>query len=136
MKVGKNTKIWHPELSNILNCEIGNDCVIHASVWIGDNVKIGNKVKIQAFCFIPDGITIEDNCFIGPGVIFTNDKYPPSHGQHWSKTLVKEEASIGAGVVILPGIIIGRQAMIGAGAVVTENVMAFTTVVGNPARRI
>jgi len=135
MKHGKDTTIYHPELSNLMKCEIGEGCKIHSHTWIGDNVKIGNNCKIEAFVFIPDGVTIEDDVFIGPHVCFTNDKYPPSGGRHWAKTLVKEGAAIGANATILPGITIGRKALIGAGSVVTENVMAFTTVVGNPAKR-
>ena len=132
MKTGKGTRIWHPELSTLLDFEIGEDSVIHSHVWIGNNVKIGNRVKIQAFSFIPDGVTIEDDCFIGPRTTFTNDKHPPSG--NWSKTLVKQGAKIGAGAVILPGITIGQNAMVGAGAVVTKDVFAGEVVVGNPAK--
>ena len=135
MKKGKHTRIWHPQKSVLCNCFIGDDCVIHAPVWIGNNVKIGNRVKIQAFAFIPEGIEIEDDVFIGPGVVFTNDKYPPSGG-NWSKTLVKKGAKIGANATILPGLIIGKNSFIGAGAVVTKNVLANITVVGNPAKKL
>jgi UDP-2-acetamido-3-amino-2,3-dideoxy-glucuronate N-acetyltransferase len=120
MKQGKNCKIWHPELSTLLDCSVGDDCTIHSHVWIGNNVVIGNRCKIQAFAFIPDGVVIHDDVFIGPGVVFTNDLYPPSDG--WLATTVKKGASIGARSVILPGIIIGQNAVIGAGSVVTRNV--------------
>lgn len=133
MKTGNNTKIWHPEKSVILDCEIGDDCTIHAPVWIGANVKIGNRVKIQAFSFIPDGVTIEDDVFIAPHVCFTNDKHPPSHG-NWSQTFVRNGAVIGANATILPGVTIGRRALIGAGAVVTKDVAPHQVVVGNPAK--
>lgn len=101
---------------------------------IGGNVKIGDRVKVQAFTFIPDGITVENDVFIGPGVTFTNDKYPPSHGKGWSVTLVKEGASIGARATIMPGVVIGRNARIGASALVTKDVPDNVTVIGIPAR--
>ena len=125
------TKIWHPELSNIGNCIIGANCIIHSHVWIGDGVVIGSNVRIQAFCYIPGGVTIEDDVFLGPRVTMTNDRYPPS--PNLEKTLVKKGASIGAGAVILPGITIGENAIIGAGAVVTKDVPDGVTVYGNPA---
>ncbi len=133
--IGNNTVVYKEELSNIADeAIIGEDCKIHSHVWIGKNVKIGNNVKIQAFSFIPDGVTIEDNVFIGPRITFTNDKYPPSGGKGWTETFVKSGASIGAGAVILPGITIGKNARVGAGAVVTKNVPDNEIVVGNPAR--
>ena len=133
-KVGFGCMIWHEGLSNIGVCEIGTGCIIHSHVWIGDGVKIGNKVKIQAFSFIPGGVTIEDDVFIGPRVTFTNDKYPPSGGKGWSETLVKRGAVIGAGAVILPGLTIGENAKVGAGAVVTKSVPDSVVVCGNPAK--
>lgn len=136
MKTGPNTKLWHPELSVILDCTIGDHCIIHAPVWIGNNVKIGNGCLIQAFTFIPEGVTIEDEVFIGPHVCFTNDKKPPSWGTHWAPITVKRCASIGANVTILPGITIGDHAKIGAGAVVTKDVPGGETWVGNPAHPI
>ena len=108
MPIGKGTKIWHKELSNISDkAIIGEDCKIHSHVWIGDDVKIGDRVKIQAFSFIPNGVEIEDDCFIGPRVTFTNDRHPPSN--NWSKTLVKKGASLGASVTVVCGIEIGEN---------------------------
>jgi UDP-2-acetamido-3-amino-2,3-dideoxy-glucuronate N-acetyltransferase len=127
-------KVWHEQFSNIGNCEIGEGSIVHSHVWIGDGVKIGANVKIQAFSFIPAGVEIKDNCFIGPRVTFTNDKYPPSNGNGWEGTVVKEGASIGAGSVILPGIMIGKNARIGAGSVVTKDIPDGATAYGNPAR--
>lgn len=136
MKVGENTKIWHPEKSVIGNCTIGDNCRVHAPVWIGDNVVIGNNVKIQAFAFIPDGVTIEDNVFIAPCVCFTNDRHPPSGGKAWQKTLVKKGAVIGANVTVVCGVTIGEAAMVGAGSVVIRDVPPAETYVGNPAKNI
>ena len=135
--IGKDTIIYRPELSNISEeARIGDGCKIHSHVWIGKNVVIGNNCKVQAFTFIPDGVTIENNVFLGPRVCFTNDKYPPSDGKGCAPTRVGENAVIGAGAIILPGITIGKGARIGAGAVVTRDVPDGTTVVGNPAKPI
>lgn len=134
MKIGERTIVWHPELSNIGDCVIGDDCKIHSHVWISDGVIIGNKVKIQAFAFIPKGVIIKDRVFVGPRVTFTNDKRPPSG--NWSATVIEEGASIGAGAVILPNLIVGKNAVIGAGAVVTKSVPAGETWVGVPARKL
>ena len=135
-RIGPETKIWHPELSNIGDCQIGRECIIHSHVWIGDGVVIGKKVSIQAFTFIPDWVEIEDNVFIGPRVTFTNDLHPPSYGKHWKRTIVMTGASIGAGAIILPGVIIGQWAKIGAGSVVTKDVPAIETWVGVPAKKV
>jgi acetyltransferase-like isoleucine patch superfamily enzyme len=131
--VGAGTFIWHRELSNLGKFTCGTGCIIHSHVWIGDEVVIGSRVRIQAFSFIPVGVTIEDDVFIGPRVTFTNDHKPPSYGTHWRKTVVRRGASIGAGAVILPGVIIGPGAVIGAGSVVTKDVPGGETWVGNPA---
>lgn len=126
----KNT-VYKPELSNNQG-HIGSDCVIHSHVWIGDKVLIGDRVKIQAFAFIPNGVVIQDNVFIGPGVVFTNDKLPPS--DVLTPTLVKRGAVIGANATIVCGVTIGECAMIAAGAVVTKDVPPGTLVKGNPAK--
>lgn len=131
-KIGQGTKLWHPELSNIGGCEIGENCTIHSHVWIGNDVKIGNNVKIQAFSFIPDGVEIKDNAFIGPRVTFTNDRKPPS--SNWSKTVVEEGASLGASVTVVCGVTIGRGSRIGAGAVVTKDIPDNVQACGVPAR--
>jgi acetyltransferase-like isoleucine patch superfamily enzyme len=109
---------------------------IYPEAWIGEKVIMGIGCKIQPFAFIPDGVTIGNNVFVGPHVTFTNDKYPPSNGKSWMATRVNDGASIGAGATILPGIIIGKDAVIGAGAVVTKNVPGGETWVGNPAARL
>ena len=136
VKKSKSITIWHPDKSIILDCEIGEGSVIHGFVFIGNNVKIGKRCKIQAGAFIPDGVEIEDDCFIGPHAVFTNDKRPPSHGKQWLKTKIKKGAVIGAGAVILPGLTIGKNATVGAGAVLTKNVLDGETWVGNPAKKL
>lgn len=132
-KIGSNTKVWYPELSNIGDCVIGEDCRIHSHVWIGDRVSIGHSVRVQAFSFIPAGVMIGDNVFIGPRVTFTNDKNPPSREADWLHTIVEDYVVIGAGAVILPGITLGEGCLVGAGSVVTKSVPKGATVYGNPA---
>jgi UDP-2-acetamido-3-amino-2,3-dideoxy-glucuronate N-acetyltransferase len=125
--------IWHDHLSTILT-SVPDSCTVHSHVWIGNNVQIGERCKIQAFCFIPEGVTIGNDVFLGPRVTFTNDKYPPS--PNWSKTIVEDDVSIGAGAVILPGVTLHKGCKIGAGAVVTKDVPEGQTWVGNPAKLI
>jgi UDP-2-acetamido-3-amino-2,3-dideoxy-glucuronate N-acetyltransferase len=135
-KIGKNCTIYHSNLSNIGNCIIGDNCTIHAQVWIGDGVRIGNNVKIQGQAFIPSGVTIEDGAFIGPAVVFTNDK-KLAGGEEWmTETKVCRWAKIGANATIIAGVTIGEGSKIGAGAVVTKNVPALEVWVGSPARNI
>jgi len=135
IKVGEGTRIF--DQVNLYKCKIGRNCKIDAFVYVEEGVEIGNNVKIRAFTFIPEGVKIEDDVFIGPGVIFTNDKYPRVRGR-WRllKTIVKKGASIGAGAVICPGVVIGEFALIAAGAVVTRNVPAYAIMAGNPAKII
>ena len=103
-------------------------------IFIGDEVEIGDNTNIQEFVFIPNGVTIGDNVFIGPHVCFTNDKYPPSKGKYWAKTLVEDDVVIGANATILPGVILKKGCKVGAGSVVTKDVQEGQVVVGNPAR--
>ena len=134
-KIGEGTKIWHTELVNIYECVIGVHCRIGTFVEICNGVVIGNNCSIQSFSYIPPGVIIGNNVFIGPRVVFTNDKYPKVT-KDWEmlETVVEDGVSIGAGVVILPGIKIEKNAIIGAGAVVTKNVLSNSTVIGNPAK--
>lgn len=126
-------KIYHPHLSNISPLvHLPDDCTVHSHVWIGETVVIGRRVSIQAFCYLPNGVILEDDVFLGPRVTFLNDKYPPS--SVWSSTVVKKGASIGGAATILPGVVIGEGARIGAGAVVTKDVPAGETWAGNPAK--
>ena len=113
-------------------CKIGKDTTVGEFVDIAG--RVGARCKIQSFVFIPEGVVIEDDCFIGPMAVFGNDKNPPSTKREI--TIVREGAKIGMGAVILPGIEIGKGAMIGAGAVVTKDVESYGIVVGNPAKQI
>jgi len=135
--VGQGTKIWH--FSHLMKCIIGENCTIGQNCFIGDNVVIGNGCKIQNNVSIYDGITIEDDCFVGPSVVFTNDLNPrakyPKNGKY-VKTIVKQGATIGANATIVCGITLGENCFIGAGAVVTKDVLPNATMVGNPAKKI
>lgn len=123
MTVAAETRIWYPGKSVIHeSAYIGPGCTIHAPVWIGPDVVIGANTRVQAFAFIPTGVTIGNDCFIGPHVCFTNDKYPPSDRSEWLRTYIEDGVSIGAGAIILPGITLGRGCRIAAGAVVTKDV--------------
>lgn len=140
---GQGVKIFHEEIVNLYGCEIGDDTKIGAFVEIQKGVVIGKRCKISSHSFICEGVKIEDEVFIGHGVVFTNDKYPRATVEggvlqtetDWKviETFVKKGASIGSGAVILPGVTIGEGAMVGAGAVVTKDVSSNTIVVGNPA---
>lgn len=129
--------IYKPELSNI-GIKIDESCTIHAPVWIGDKVMMGKNVKVQAFAFIPNGVIIDDDVFIGPHVCFTNDPrmdIVPQGEFIPTKTLVKRGAHIGANACIRAGVVIGERAIIGMGAVILHDVGDGETWVGNPARK-
>lgn len=142
--LGKNTKVW--DFVNLYGCTIGDDCIIGSFVEIQKNVTIGDRVKIEPYSFICEGVNIEKDVFIGPHVVFTNDKYPRSTNKDgalkkkkdWKilKTVVNQGASIGSNSTILGGIVIGTNSIIGAGSVVTRSVPANVVVAGNPARVI
>lgn len=131
------------DFTNLYGCTIGSGSRIGTFVEIQKGVSIGRRCKVQSHSFICEGVSIGDECFIGHGVMFTNDRRPKSVNDDGSlqtekdwvleKTLVGKRVSIGTGATILPGLSIGDGALIGAGAVVTSNVAAGTTVVGNPA---
>jgi len=135
--IGENTNIW--QFCVVLkNAKIGNNCNINAGVLIENDVIIGNNVTIKSGVQVWDGITLEDNVFIGPNVTFTNDFLPRSkqYPKEFLTTTIKKSASIGANSTIVGGITIGEYSMIGAGSVVTKDIGARETVVGNPARPI
>jgi acetyltransferase-like isoleucine patch superfamily enzyme len=115
---------------------LGKNCNVCDHTFIENDVVIGNNVTIKLFTYICDSIKIEDNVFIGSNVNFTNDKFPRSkqYQKKYSKTIVKKGASIGSGSTILPGITIGKNAMIGAGSIVTHSVPDNAIVFGNPAK--
>lgn len=133
--LGKNVKIWHPDLCNFYGCEIGDDTSIGAFCEIQNEVKIGKRCKLQSYVFIPRGLIIGDDVFIGPHVCFTNDKFPSaSQGFNCLTTVIEDGANIGANSTICPGIRIGAGSLIGAGSVVTKDVPPQEVWVGNPAR--
>lgn len=135
--IGVNTRIW--QFSVIFpGAIIGSDCNLCAHTLVESDVVIGNNVTIKSGVFLWDGARIEDNVFIGPNATFTNDLMPRSkvYPETFKGILVKFGASIGANATILPGLIIGSNAMVGAGAVVTKDVPDNAVVVGNPAKII
>ena len=139
-------RIVQPELVNLYGCSIGSDTKIGAFVEIQKNARIGARCKISSHSFVCEGVIIEDECFVGHGVMFTNDIYPsavnedgtPQTEADWQvvKTTVKRRASIGSNVTIIAGVTIGEGALVGAGAVVTKDVPDFAIMAGVPARVI
>ena len=145
VKIGKGTKIFQPDLVNLYGCEIGDDTKVGSFVEIQKNAKIGKNCKISSHTFICEGVTIEDDVFVGHNVSFINDKYPRAtiKGKLQTEddwvcvpTLVKKGASIGTSSTILCGVTIGENAIIGSGSVVTKDVPSNTVVAGAPARVI
>jgi UDP-2-acetamido-3-amino-2,3-dideoxy-glucuronate N-acetyltransferase len=142
VKLGQDVKL--SKFINLYGCEVGDETKIGAFVEIQKNAKVGKRCKISSHTFICEGVTIEDNVFIGHSVTFINDSYPRSTTAggglqteaDWKveKTVVKKGASIGSGATILSNISIGENAIVGAGSVVTKNVPPNTIVIGNPAR--
>jgi len=142
VKLGKNVKVF--DFVNLYGCEIGDDSKIGTFVEIQKGVKVGKNVKISTHTFICEGVTIEDNVFIGHNVSFINDRYPRSTNPtgtlqteaDWKvvPTLVKKGASIGTSATVLCGVTIGENAIVGAGSVVTKDVPSNTIVAGVPAR--
>ena len=144
VKLGQDVKIY--AFVNLYGCEIGDESKIGTFVEIQKGVKIGKCVKISSHSFICEGVTIEDEVFIGHGVMFINDRYPRSTNLDGSlqieadwdctPTLVKKGASIGSNATILCGVTIGENAIVGAGAVVTKDVAPNTVVAGVPAKKL
>ena len=142
VQLGKDVKIFSHV--NLYGCSIGDESKIGAFVEIQRGVIIGKRVKVSSHTFICEGVTIEDNAFIGHGVMFINDLYPRSTNvdgllqttDDWEcvPTLVCRGASIGSNATILCGVIVGEGAIVGAGSVVTKDVPAYSVVAGNPAR--
>ena len=144
VKLGKGVKL--SKFINLYGCEVGDETKIGAFVEIQKNAKVGRRCKISSHTFICEGVTIEDNVFVGHGVTFINDSYPRAttpEGElqteqdwHVETTLIKQGASIGSGATILSNVTIGEHAIVGAGSVVTKDVAAHSIVPGNPAKLI
>jgi UDP-2-acetamido-3-amino-2,3-dideoxy-glucuronate N-acetyltransferase len=141
--LGERVAIFHPTLVNLYGCRIGDDTKIGTFVEIQKNAEVGRRCKISSHTFICEGVTIEDDVFVGHGVMFINDRRPRATAggqlqteQDWTvvPTRIQRGASLGSGVTVLCGVTIGRDAMIGAGAVVTRDVAPGETVAGVPAR--
>jgi UDP-2-acetamido-3-amino-2,3-dideoxy-glucuronate N-acetyltransferase len=146
VKLGRDVRIVQPELVNLYGCSIGAETKVGAFVEIQKNASVGERCKISSHSFVCEGVTIEDECFIGHGVMFTNDVYPKAVNSDgtlqtevdWKvvPTTVKRRASIGSNATIIAGITIGEGALVGAGTVVTKDVPDFAIVAGVPARVI
>lgn len=134
-QTGSNTVIWHFSVL-LADVVVGDDCNIGSRVEIGRGCKIGNRVRISSGVFLPPNSVIEDDVFIGPNTVFTDDRRPRAGNKdyHAEPPLLRKGCSIGAGCVVLPSIVIGRGAMVGAGSVVTRNVPDGAVVRGEPAR--
>jgi UDP-2-acetamido-3-amino-2,3-dideoxy-glucuronate N-acetyltransferase len=145
VEIGPGTRVWH-QAQIRERVRIGANCIISKGVYIDFDVQVGSNCKIQNGAFLYHGCTIEDGVFVGPGVIFTNDKRPRAINpdgtlkgtDDWEvgKTLVCYGASVGTGSIVLPGVTIGRFAMVAAGAVVSRDVPDFGLAVGVPARLV
>lgn len=142
-QIGERTKVWH-EAQVREHARVGEDCILGKGVYIGEGVVVGDRCKIENRASLFAGVTLEDGVFIGPHVVFANDRFPRAVNpdgslktdDDWTieASLVRHGAAIGAGAVVLPGITIGPWAMVGAGSVVTADVPAQALVRGNPAR--
>jgi len=144
VKLGRNVKIH--AFANLYGCSIGDDCKIGTFVEIQKGVAIGNRVKISSHSFLSEGVTIEDDVFIGHGVMFINDRYPRATTfdgtlqteADWAvvPTTIKRGSSVGSNATILCGVTVYEGAIVGAGSVVTKDVPPHTIVAGNPARAL
>lgn len=146
VRLGRDVKIFHPPLVNLYGCSIGDETKVGAFVEIQKNATIGARCKISSHSFVCEGVVIEDQVFVGHGVMFTNDLFPRAANLDGSlqteadwkvePTIVRKNASIGSNATIVAGVTIGVGALIGAGAVVTKDVADFAIVAGVPARVI
>lgn len=146
VKLGAGVKVFQPDLVNLYGCTIGAETKIGSFVEIQKNATVGERCKISSHSFICEGVTIDDEVFVGHGVIFTNDRYPRAVNEDGSlqtesdwevvPTRVKQRAAIGSNATIGAGVVIGERALVGAGAVVTSDVPDYAIVAGVPARVI
>jgi UDP-2-acetamido-3-amino-2,3-dideoxy-glucuronate N-acetyltransferase len=144
--VGPGTAVWDHVHVRGPGTSVGRDCILGEKTYLAYGVVVGDRVKLNAFVYVPTGVTIEDGVMVGAHTTFTNDRFPRATtpdltllrssdaDEDTERTLVQSGATIGAGVVVGPGVRIGRFAMVGAGSVVTRSVPAFHLVAGNPAR--
>jgi UDP-2-acetamido-3-amino-2,3-dideoxy-glucuronate N-acetyltransferase len=135
-RIGDRTRVWHhAHLRD--GAVVGADCVLGKNVYVDEGARIGDRVKVQNNVSVYAGVTLEDDVFVGPSAVFTNDRFPRSQGD-WElvPTVVRRGASIGANACIVCGVEVGEWAAVGAGAVLTHSIAAHELVVGNPARRI
>ena len=136
--IGKGTKVWH--FCHVMpQATIGEDCVLGQNVFVGNHVHIGSGVRIQNHVSVYEGVTLEDDVFCGPSMVFTNVKTPRAafpRKEAFTETLVKAGATIGANATVVCGTTVGRFAMVGAGAVVTKNVKDYALVFGVPAVQV
>jgi UDP-2-acetamido-3-amino-2,3-dideoxy-glucuronate N-acetyltransferase len=136
-EIGAGTRVWH--FAHVRSgARIGRRCVLGKSVFVDSGAVIGSGCKIQNFVSVYSGVTLEDDVFVGPSAVFTNDLHPRASGDEWEPlpTLVRRGASIGANATVLCGLTIGLWAMVGAGAVVTKDVGPHRLVLGNPAKEV
>jgi UDP-2-acetamido-3-amino-2,3-dideoxy-glucuronate N-acetyltransferase len=133
-KIGKNTRVW--QFAVVLeHAALGEDCNINCHTFIENDVVIGNRVTVKSGVYLWDGLRVEDDVFIGPNATFVNDPYPRSkqYPEKFQNTILRKSCSIGANATILGGVIIGENALVGAGSVVTKDVRPFALIMGNPA---
>ena len=136
-KIGEDTKIWiNVQIRE--NAEIGSECILSKDVYIDHGVIIGDRCKIQNGVSVYHGVTVGDDVFVGPNVVFTNDRVPRAFNPDWkiTPTRIDSGASLGANSTIICGTVVGEYAMVAAGSVVTRDVSPFTLVMGNPARPV
>ncbi len=146
VRLSEGVKIFHPDLVNLYGCAVGSETKVGAFVEIQKNASVGARCKISSHTFVCEGVTIEDEVFVGHGVLFINDKSPRATTEagtlqtvdDWEllPTVVRRRATLGSGAVILGGVTVGEGALVGAGAVVTRDVPDYAIVAGVPARVI